>query len=377
MVSLEKQEHRLRENHFGEEWHDGLNVETSLWSRLSFGDHLSLVAEPVFVTPRKGSDLYIRQGYLRLVLSNIALKVGRDSLWWGPGRHGALLLSNNAFPFDLVQVGTASPFSLPGFLSQLGRFEFDGFLTRLEAHRDFPHARLAGLRLVYHPREEIAIGFSRITMFGGDGRPGLTLVDFGRLYLNKPNESGKFEVNELAGIDLRLRPPIDRFLPGHFIELYGEYGGEDESNFIPTKRGILAGLEWRYQARRLILEYASNHDPGFPDVWYHHSTYTSGYTFHGQIIGHHMGSDADDFYFRLASPLIERWSGGVDFERERHHLSNPVPETMFRGGGDLTFFQHADLSYLFRVEYERIENLNLQSENARNMYGIVSAVWTF
>lgn len=377
MVSLGREEHRLRENYFGEAWQDGINFQAALWSRLSFGERLSLVIEPVLVTPREGRDVYFRRGFLRLVLLNTELKVGRDSLWWGPGRHGALLVSNNAFPFDMIQLGSAAPFYLPGFLSRIGTFEIKGFLTELEENRDFPHVRLFGLRLVYHPLDEITIGFSRVTMFGGEGRPGLTLIDFGKLYFNNPNMTGKFEVNELAGLDLRLLPPIRKILPGHKMELYGEYGGEDEAGLRPGKRAILVGLEWTFEDLRLIVEHANTHVPGFPNVWYHHTLYTSGYTYRGNIIGHHMGGEAKDFYLRMERPFMEQWAVGVDVERENHHLSSPNQEEIRRWGGDATYSEKIGSSYSARLIYEQIRNLNLLSENERNIYAILTMSWQF
>lgn len=376
-VDLEGEERRLRENHFGEEWRDGINFQAALWSRLSFGERLTLAIEPVLTTPRDGRDVYFRRGSLRLVLFNIALKAGRDSLWWGPGRHGALLLSNNAFPFDMIHVATASPFRLPGILARLGQFEVEGFLTRLEENRDFPRARLFGLRLVYQPLEEITIGISRITMFGGEGRPGLRLIDIGKLYFNNPNQTGKFEVNELAGVDLRLDLPIGRILPGYAAELYGEYGGEDEAGFRPSKPALLVGLEWRYEGLRVVVEHANNHVRNSPDVWYHHSIYHSGYTYRGNIIGHHMGSDAKDLYLRMDLPFLERWTGGVDLEGENRHLSSPVHEEIRRLGGDVTYSEGTGLSYSGRLLYEQIRNLNLSSENERNLYGVLTATWQF
>lgn len=376
-ISLEEQEHRLRENHFGEEWREGVNFQTALWSRFSLGERLDLVLEPVLITPRDGRDVYFRRGYLRLTLFNAELTVGRDALWWGPGRHGALLVSNNAFPFDLLRLRTASSFSLPGPFARLGRFEIDGFLTRLEQNRDFPRPKLFGLRLVYHPRNEIAIGASRTTLFGGEGRPGLTLRDFGRLYFSRPNRSEKFEVNELLSLDLQIEIPIDRIWPGHSVALYGEYGGEDESNFLPTKIGILGGLEWRYDRHRFIIEYADNHVPGFPDVWYHHAHYTAGHTYRGEMIGHHMGSDADDLYFRLSSPLGPKWTGGLDLERERRRLSDPAPERMLRGGADLTYSPSARQTYLFRLIYEKIVRPELSTGDAKNLSAVLLSSWEF
>lgn len=376
-LDLEKEESRLRENHWGDQIFDGPNLQTSLHSRFSIGDTLSLVVMPTQVSPREGRDLFFRKGYLRFEFWNVALKIGRDSLWWGPGRHGALLVSNNAFPFDLIHVGSAASFSLPGFLEWLGRFEVEGFLTRLEENRDFSNVRLLGLRLVYRPREEITIGVSRVTMFGGEGRPDLSLVDFGRLYFSDPNRSGKFEVNELAGVDVRLFLPVSEILPGHTLELYGEYGGEDEAGLRPSKPALLAGLEWMYGGRRGLVEYANNHVSDFPNVWYRHSLYSSGYTYRGNIIGHPMGSDAKDLYIRGEIPFWKQWTGGVDHERQDRHLSSSVQEKIRRWGGEVAYSKKTGNAYSVRLVYEEIENLNLATVNEQNVYGILTAAWQF
>jgi len=373
-ADLEKEESRLRENHWGDQIFDGPNLQTSLYSRFSIGDSFSAVLMPTEVSPRAGRDLFLRKGYLRFEFWNVALKIGRDSLWWGPGRHGALLVSNNAFPFDLIHVGSVAPFSLPGFLAWLGTFEVEGFLTRLEENRDFSNVRLLGLRLVYRPREEITIGITRMTMFGGEGRPDLSLIDFGRLYFSDPNRSGRFEVNELGGVDVRLRLPISK---GHAIEMYGEYGGEDEAGLRPSKPALLGGVEWVNGGRRVLIEYANNHVNDAPDVWYTHSLYTSGYTYRGNIIGHHMGSDAKDFYVRAELPFREGWIGGVDYEQQNRRLSSPVQEKIRRWGGDAVYSERTGFSYSVRLIYEEIENVNLLSLDEQNMYGILTAAWQF
>jgi hypothetical protein len=373
-ADLQKEESRLRENHWGDQIFDGPDLQTSLYSRIAIGDSLSVVLMPTQVSPREGRDLFFRKGYLRFEFWNVALKIGRDSLWWGPGRHGALLVSNNAFPFDLIHVGSASPFFLPGFLAWLGKFEVEGFLTRLEENRDFSNVRLLGLRLIYHPREEITIGISRMTMFGGEGRPELSLIDFGRLYFSDPNRFGKFEMNELGGVDVRLRLPIS---DDRALELYGEYGGEDEAGFRPSKPALLVGLEWVDAGRRVLVEYANNHVSGAPDVWYTHSLYTSGYTYRGNIIGHPMGSDAKDLYLRMEWPFTEGWTGGVDFEQQNRHLSSPVQEKIRRWGGEVAYSAAAENSYSARLVYEEIENLNLLPENEQNVFAILNAAWSF
>ncbi|MFQ5580891.1 MAG: capsule assembly Wzi family protein [Nitrospiria bacterium] len=385
-IDLGAEKNRLRENHFGDRWKKRLNIQNALTSRTTMNPHVSFLLEPVSTHSREADDLVIRRGYVRIVDGNLALKAGRESLWWGPGRHGALLLSNNAFPFDLLQLESEKPFHLPGPLSRLGTFEVTSFLTELEANRDVSRPRLFGLRIGYHPFSWLSIGLSRITMHSGEGRPGFGLEDLVKVYFSDGNRGGKLEVNELAGVDFRIQIPLGSGSTDSRLEFYGEYGGEDEAGFRPSKPAILTGLEWTDKGRSLLIEYADNNIKSDGPVWYRHSVYTSGYTYRREIIGHHMGPDADDFFARVTTPLSKKLKIGIDFDQERHGLSTPTPEKLERYGGDLVYLFSAKLSYSFRYQYDRIKNLNRSPnpikqtpslQTGRNHYSVVSLTVNF
>jgi len=385
-VDLGGEEDRLRENHFGDRWKKRLNIQNVLSGHSKMNAHISFFLEPVSTFSNEENDVIIRRGYIRIVDGNTVLKVGRESLWWGPGRHGALLLSNNAFPFDLIQLGSDKPFQLPGPFSRLGTFEITSFLTELEANRDVPRPRLFGLRIGYHPFSWLSIGLSRITMFGGGGRPGITLKDFSKIYFSDPNQGGKFDVNELAGVDFTIQIPLGQPSLGDGLELYFEYGGEDEAGFRPSRPAFLGGFEWRYSGSRLIAEFASSHVRNFPNYWYNNGIYSSGYTYRGEIIGHHMGTDADDFFLRAETPLSKQWTIGIDLDQERHGLSSNAQEKFRRLGGDLLYLFKENQTYSFRYQYERIKNLDrpthpvnrtLSTQTVQNQYVIVAVKWKF
>ncbi|MEK7307293.1 MAG: capsule assembly Wzi family protein, partial [Nitrospirota bacterium] len=228
----------------------------------------------------------------------------------------------------------------------------------------------------------------RVTMFNGDGRPGLSFTDLLRLYFSDPNrEEPRFDVNELASFDFRLRiPGMDPLLPlSRSIDLYGEIGGEDEAGFRPTKNGYLFGVYMpgflKDDKTDLRVEYANNHVQGSPDVWYNHDVYTSGYVFRGDIIGHHMGSDADDLFIRVTRYLADWLQVGIQCDIERHGLSNPVIEKKKEVALDSSIYISRRIRYMIGYEYERIENLDrdgdalthnpIPGEDATNHY-----VWT-
>ncbi len=366
-AGLEKDERRLRENNRGELFVDGLNYQLEVKSWLDLGKFLSFTINPKLIGWRDDShnhDFSFKEAYGRLSLHNIELEVGRDSLWWGPGYHGALLVSNNAFPFDMIKLGTADPFQLPWIFERLGYFKITSFITRLEEDRDFSRTKLFGLRVELTPVSFLDLGISRVTMFNGEGRPGLSVTDFLRLYFSNPNRGGKFDVNEIASADFKIKiPKTDYLLPlSRSVELYGEIGGEDEAGFRPTKDGYLFGVCMpgflKNDKTDLRVEYANNHVQGSPDVWYNHSVYTSGYVFRGDIIGHHMGSDADDLFIRVTRYLADWLQVGIQCDIERHGLSNPVIEKKKEVALDSSIYISKRIKYMIGYEYERIENLD-------------------
>ncbi len=364
-AALENQTFRFRENHEGDFYHDGPNAQLEADSWATFGRYLALEIKPSVTSREGGTFLVIKKAALKLTVSNLELEVGRDSVWWGPGDHGDLLVTDNAQPFNLFKLSSAEAFRVPWPLSYLGLWKVTLFLARLEKDRDFPYPKLLGLHFELKPASFLEFGATRVTLFGGQGRPALSLKDFFEIYFGKPNQSGRHEVDEIASVDLRLRiPRIDPFLTP--MELYAEVGGEDEAGYHFTKDAYLMGMYLpdllHHGTTDFRAEYANNHVADSPNVWYTHFLYTSGYTYHGQIIGHHMGTDSADLFFRLTHLLNPRLRWGLQWEEERHGLSSQPPRPKLeRISTDLAYHLSASWQLSGRYEYERVSTIGFVS----------------
>jgi hypothetical protein len=369
-ASFSKDRLRLRENHQGDYFSDGFNQQIKIRSWGVLGKQISWFVVPKVTTNRDGSVLEIEEGLLKFGFKNFEIGVGRESLWWGPGYNGALLLSNNAPPMNLIRAGSREAFQLPGFLEPLGFWQLTGFLARLEEDRDISHPLLLGLRIGYSPSSFLEIGLNRMTMWEGKGRPGLSFTEFLELYFSKPNKAGDFEVNELGSVDVKINLPTLPLIQGGNI--YGEIGGEDEAGFFPADIGFLAGIYltglFNQPAFDFRTEYANNHVPGTPNVWYVHSTYTSGYTHKGVILGHPMGIDSDSIFFQLSKELVEDLSILFSFDQERHFLSSPVKERKREFIFEIkSRFGWLKPVWILTYEYEAIQNYNgINGEKAKN-----------
>ncbi len=252
---------------------------------------------------------------------------GRRDRWLGPGRHASLLLSDNARP---PWLGTATVEGrLPGWSDRLGRLRVElgaGWLDQDRGDVERPGLLLLDLRWL--PVPWVEIGATRLSIFGGVGRPA---VDVGQLLL--PTEPHVYEdpdqqlpdQNELASLDFRVSLPIRRWtgLPVDFVEGWWQYGGEDviARNLGPVPYPSLAGVGNLYgvavQVRPITMtfEYTRLLDDYFR--WYvGHRVYHDGFTQAGRFMGSFGGTDSETAFGAVA---VEgepgRVRGWVDWTR--------------------------------------------------------------
>lgn len=170
---------RFRENRGGEYYANGIQVQADVRGWIEVTDAVALSAQPKFISNRhvlglgatnNSQNAYMRELNGKFSLFNITFEVGRSTLWWGPGYHGSLLLTDHPFPFDMLKLGSEESFRLPWMLDSLGDWKLNAFLAQLERDRDFPRAKLFGLRLSYQPTDWLELGITRLTQFDGRGR---------------------------------------------------------------------------------------------------------------------------------------------------------------------------------------------------------------
>lgn len=309
----EKAPYFLAVNNSGDAYAKGLNVRTGFSTEAALGETFFAGLN----TELKAQDSYgsarvdVPWGYLNIELDSAEFMAGRESLWWGPGYHGALLLSNDAKPLDMLKFTTSHPVILPWVFSGLGLFRPTAFLARLEEDRDFSRANLLGMRFHFKPTRRLQIGFNRTFMFGGEGRRSLGISDWVKVLIasdSAEHMNSPINGNQLASIDVSYVYVNDErhlFLPFSGAKIYTEWGAEDSSGDTktPSNRANIYGayfgeplfiknsdirFEWANTARQ----------PANTLRWYSHLLYKTGYTHEGRNIGHHMGGDAQDFFVR-------------------------------------------------------------------------------
>jgi hypothetical protein len=332
-----EKEQALNHNNDGDLYERGSNGRIGFTSRVEDAARLSFFLNPEFKTAQSdGSKLTIRQGYAVLDFG-WDLVAGKEAQWWGPGYHGAILLTNNAEPFTLVRISNPHPVILPWVFKYLGPFGFTFFVTQLEKERaDVPEPYLWGMRLNFKPHPSIEIGLARTALLGGQGRPTNAQIWWNSLtgrgeHCTDPNGCADEAGDQRAGYDLKLSLPFD-VQP---LQLYMEADGEDSyQKFMPRYWAYLYGLylprvlsverlEFRFEWARTFDKRADK-----PTTWYLNNIYTSGYTYHGLIIGHHMGTDSRDAFTELTYRFPEKKARvSLAFDRIEHALSQDIHET--------------------------------------------------
>ena len=364
---------RFRENRGGEYYADGTQVQADVRGWVELTDVLALSAQPKFISEQNALGIdnsrnaYMRELNAKFTMFNLAVEIGRSSLWWGPGYHGSLLLTDHAFPLDMIKLGSDEPFRLPWALQSLGEWKLDTFLTQLERDRDFPQAKVFGLRLSYLPADWLELGFTRLTQFDGQGRdqsfPGAVFD----AYRHAPNQSGAQEVNEQAMLDFRARvPKIPYLVPFPAgMQVYGELGSEDKwSKFIPSRAAYLAGLYipqvFHGDTMDLRIEYAdtdfTRRRTSFERVWYNNGTYVSGMRLEGLPLGHNMGTDGIDLFVRSTRYLTEKLQLGANLDFQQRDRGQPIHEQKREAALDLTWWISNQTQLTFGYTYQNIKN---------------------
>jgi len=325
-------------NNEGIDYFDGNNASVRLQSEARLWSVFTFYVEPLFlyngnvrgIEGESDSTVRLHKGYIKFTVDNFEIEWGKDSLWWGPGYHGALLISNNARPFELFKVSNPRATLLPWIFRYLGPFRYNVFFSELDreaASGHPPDSKLFGARIGFKPHPLFEFGISYLTHFGGD-RPGigdLHLSDYYHIiFSNECRSFDKRDSNKQAAVDAALTiPNISDFMPlMDSLTLYAEWGGEDQGTF-PDRRAYLAGIVFNnvftIPGVKFRAEYTDLSPESNKTAWYAHSMWPMRH--YGRVFGHHAGTDSDDLFFELSHSIRDSFFYRLSFDRERSGLS--------------------------------------------------------
>jgi hypothetical protein len=327
------------ENVRGDRFRQGSNYRAGFASRGAFFDLFAFYLHPEYVdSTEQDADADLIEGYGKIMVGPLEVEVGKDSLWWGPGWNGSILMSNNAAPFSLVKITNPQPMQLPWILRGLGPFRAEWFLAELEEDRAIPEAKLSGIRVNFKPSPLLEFGASRVVQFGGRGVPRVDPFDYVKMFLSSSEQA---ENNQLAGFDASLLLPLRDNPLLRSVKLYVDAAGEDEAGGLPSKWGYLCGLQvndiLRTGRTDLRFEYTDTHP-----FFYIHNLYASGYTFKDRVIGHYVGTDARDMFVQVSHYLTDDMLLDISIDHQIHNTSGDIQPHKSILECNLVFFPSSD-----------------------------------
>lgn len=305
---------------------------------------------------RFGDKAYKRffwgQSSIRLTFDPVSLGLSNENLWWGPGIHNALILTNNAPGFKHLTLNTTRPVK-----TFLGSFEAQIVAGRLDATKFTPLSTtwlpdgtplyeikrdswryFTGLNFNYHPKwiPSLSLGFTRTFNAYHDDVKGLK--DYLPFFLtffkgNTTNAQGDaIPRDQLTSIYARWAFPKEQ------TELYVEYGLGDNSynlkDFMNTpehSRAYIFGLRklvsfnaaknQHLQIDAEVTQTSQNIDFRLRGsaLWYLNYQVTQGHTHEGQVLGAGTGPGGN-IQLLSVSWLSGLKKLGVSFERYEHDV---------------------------------------------------------
>ncbi|MCG2821364.1 MAG: capsule assembly Wzi family protein, partial [Candidatus Atribacteria bacterium] len=244
------------------------------------------------------------------------LMVGRDSMRWGPGYQGNLILSNNPPAFDMIKY--SGTIDLNDLWEGLGKINFTKFFSLLDS-LDGQNRYFSGQRLEYKLLDALTLGLSETAIISQDS----SILFYNPLPFIPPYYVTWWIASMLSPQEVNCNVALDAEINlTQKIKLYGEWMADDfiffpEENPFPNRTGFLAGA---YFADPLGT---SNTD--FRIEYTHINNYVyfpthpwQDYLYQGEYIGNPLGPDADQLYLELTHRLSDEFNLSLSYNHQRH-----------------------------------------------------------
>lgn len=282
----------------------------------------NLVDAPTNFAEGSYSQLSWGQSSIRLNLGGASIGLSNENLWWGPGRHNALLMTNSAPGFKHLTLNTTRP--LKTFLGTIegqliaGRLENSGIgqpigSPYIAKNEDWRY--LNGITFTYQPKwiPGLFLGFDRVfTIYNNSLGKGLSdyLPVFSFLTKSAYAENSNSNTEDAKARDQLISFYMRWVWPESKSEIYFQWGREDHSwnlrdaftepehtrayilgfrKLVPylQKQGefIQVGLELSQ------LEQSNSNEVRGASYWYGHHQLKQGHTNKGQFLGAGNGPD--------------------------------------------------------------------------------------
>ncbi len=353
---------------------------------------VQVVPEPPAMPISQINQFQLLDTYVGMTLGNWQFSFGKQSLWWGPGAGGPMMLSNNGKPINMFRINRVSPFKLPSILGWFGPIRVELFLGQLNDQNFVfgensgllggwtnpfsPQPMISGEKFSFKPTPNVEFGFSLTTVFAGQGQPFTThtylrsILTAGQGNPGTPQDPG----DRRSSFDLTYRLPLLR----NWVTFYADGFADDQ--FTPVaywdRSAWTAGLYVSHFPKIQKLDFRA--EGTYTDVpaggaighgfFYWNDRFISGYTNEGHLLGSWIGRDGQgaqawsNYWFSPKNRIQ------VNFRHEK------VSQEFLPGGGSLTdvgargdFWFGNGVGITTSVQYERWLYPSIQPGPVRNV----------
>lgn len=346
-----------------------------------------------FGLPLPPSDLYpsvdrfrLLDGYVAMNLENWQVSFGKQSLWWGPGEGGPMMLSDNAEPLTMLRISRVTPFKLPSIFGLMGPIRTEFFVGQLSGQQfvygaptgllgkwDQPlsdQPMIHGEKISFKPTPNLEFGVSETALFAGEGVPLTPKTLLRSLFSFGNGTPGCYEISVVcprldpgdrrSGFDMTYRLPGLR----NWVTFYTDSFTDDQISPLAyfDRSANSAGLYFprlpKLPRFDLRLEGVYTDNPigggvccGF---YYFNGRYRNGYTNDGNLIGSWIGRDGQG-----GQAWLTYWQSPrsyIRFEYRHQKVSQqfvPYGGTVNDGGVEASFWLGRELSASAFLQYEK------------------------
>ncbi len=314
----------LLQRNLGRESLDGGMATVAVRGDLALGSRMVASLAPrvwlnAFGAADADAGFQLEHGYVRGVLGNLSVTVGRNALTHGHARELGPALSTNGRGLDMVRLSMERPARLPWIFRHLGPASFGGTLATMGNNRDQPGSVLVVWEAAIRPHPNLELGATAMNQQGGEGAPEGSFKDrlFEAFFLHKRGAGPTDYLppdpqigDKLMGVDARLT------LPGPQVTLFAEVITTDDHDlfFKRPRESFWTEAAWAVGIRRYGLG-----TDGRLDLWteaghvgvrtYTHHQITSGITLDRRVLGSPLG------------PLSAGVVGGLDWNGPADRVS--------------------------------------------------------
>ena len=308
----------------------------------------------------------IRESQLFFHFKEIGFGISNANIWWGPGIHTSLTMTNNTTGFPYFMIGTLNE----------KRYHNIGFNVRYVFSELYnvagnPYYTALVLTTTFYTRPIITLGFSRNYLSGGlpTDRPftiwDAAMLPFESLFIDTKIKSYQDEFDPHDFWDQTMAGFFTLEFPNSGLMLFLELGTDDHrQNWMDLRSqpdhnsaSIIGLRKYGLFNNRFLFggfEYANikqsytykNRGGG---QWWWKSSYDYS-TYDGRRWAAHSGSDSDDFYLFIGYNDND-WTFIPGFNYERHGIiSGNPPEVKIEFRLDVRFIYK---KYRINIYYER------------------------